>query len=58
MKFSLISTVLAATSVALGTDVHSLTKASFDSFIQEHPLTLAEFFAPWWYVFVVHLLLE
>ncbi|KAK9248587.1 thioredoxin-like domain-containing protein [Lipomyces tetrasporus] len=46
MKVSLISTILAAASIAVASDVVSLTKDNFESFIAEHPLTLAEFFAP------------
>ncbi|KAK9240797.1 thioredoxin-like domain-containing protein [Lipomyces kononenkoae] len=47
MKISLISTFLAAASVAVASDVVSLTKTDFESFVSEHSLTLAEFFAPW-----------
>ncbi|KAK9471347.1 thioredoxin-like domain-containing protein [Dipodascopsis tothii] len=32
---------------AAASDVFTLTKASFDDFIGDHPLVLAEFFAPW-----------
>ncbi|KAK9483659.1 thioredoxin-like domain-containing protein [Lipomyces starkeyi] len=47
MKVSLVSTILAAASMAVASDVVSLTKDDFASFVAEHPLTLAEFFAPW-----------
>lgn len=36
-----------ATSVAAASDVHDLKKTTFDSFVREHDLVLAEFFAPW-----------
>ncbi|KAK9478506.1 thioredoxin-like protein [Lipomyces japonicus] len=47
MKLSLISVLLASTSIVLASDVFSLTADSFDQFIAENSLTLAEFFAPW-----------
>jgi protein disulfide-isomerase A1 len=45
MKTSLIALVLAA--VAAASDVHDLKKDTFDGFIKENDLVLAEFFAPW-----------
>jgi protein disulfide-isomerase A1 len=45
MKSSLIALVLAA--VAAASDVHDLKKDTFDSFIKDNGLVLAEFFAPW-----------
>ncbi|KAK9449854.1 thioredoxin-like domain-containing protein [Limtongia smithiae] len=49
MKFSLLALLVGAVFVfpADASDVVSLTKDNFDSFLAEHPLTLAEFFAPW-----------
>jgi len=38
----------AAACVAAASDVHDLKKATFDSFVREHDLVLAEFFAPWY----------
>ncbi|KAF2177419.1 protein disulfide isomerase [Zopfia rhizophila CBS 207.26] len=34
-------------SLALASDVHELKKDTFKSFVEEHDLVLAEFFAPW-----------
>ncbi|OCK73806.1 protein disulfide isomerase [Lepidopterella palustris CBS 459.81] len=39
--------LLGATSLAIASDVHDLKKDTFTSFIEEHDLVLAEFFAPW-----------
>lgn len=38
---------LAAASDAEITDVHQLQKDTFDKFMEEHDLVLAEFYAPW-----------
>ena len=45
MRYSLGLMGLAA--LACASDVHDLTKDTFDSFVKEHDLVLAEFFAPW-----------
>jgi len=36
-----------ATLASAASDVHDLKKDTFASFVQEHDLVLAEFFAPW-----------
>lgn len=38
---------VAAASLAAASDVTQLTQDSFDGFVKEHDLVLAEFFAPW-----------
>lgn len=38
---------IAAASVAVASDVHDLKTSTFDTFVKEHDLVLAEFFAPW-----------
>jgi len=37
----------AAALAAASSDVHELGKDSFEPFVKEHDLVLAEFFAPW-----------
>lgn len=44
---SLALTLFGASAVVSASDVISLTKKTFDSFMKEHELVLAEFFAPW-----------
>ena len=39
--------VIGAAALATASDVHELHKDTFASFVQENPLVLAEFFAPW-----------
>ncbi|KAF2862194.1 protein disulfide isomerase [Piedraia hortae CBS 480.64] len=39
--------LLGLAALAAASDVHDLTQSSFDGFIKEHDLVLAEFFAPW-----------
>ena len=39
--------LLGAASIASASDVHDLKKDTFPTFIKEHDLVLAEFFAPW-----------
>ncbi|CAK4030702.1 disulfide-isomerase [Lecanosticta acicola] len=39
--------LLAAAGLALASDVHDLTKDTFDGFVAENGLVLCEFFAPW-----------
>lgn len=39
--------LLSAASIAAASDVHTLTKDTFDSFIKENELVLAKFYAPW-----------
>ena len=38
---------LGAAALARASDVHDLKKDTFDDFIKQHDLVLAEFFAPW-----------
>ncbi|KAI7302497.1 hypothetical protein KC315_g16115, partial [Hortaea werneckii] len=45
MKYSFALAGLAA--LATASDVHELTKDTFEPFVKEHGLVLAEFFAPW-----------
>ncbi|RMY70761.1 hypothetical protein D0863_05590 [Hortaea werneckii] len=45
MKYSFALAGLAA--LATASDVHDLTKDTFEPFVKEHGLVLAEFFAPW-----------
>ncbi|KAK3703545.1 protein disulfide-isomerase precursor [Vermiconidia calcicola] len=39
--------LLGLAALAAASDVHDLTKETFDKFVGEHNLVLAEFFAPW-----------
>lgn len=39
--------LLGAAALASASDVHDLKQATFNDFIKEHDLVLAEFFAPW-----------
>ncbi len=39
--------LVGAAAVAAASDVHDLKKDTFNDFIKEHDLVLAEFFAPW-----------
>lgn len=39
--------LIGAAAVASASDVHELKKDTFDSFVKDHDLVLAEFFAPW-----------
>ncbi|KAF2481787.1 thioredoxin-like protein [Neohortaea acidophila] len=39
--------LLGLAALAVASDVHDLTKDTFDPFLKDHPLVLAEFFAPW-----------
>lgn len=39
--------LLGAAALASASDVHDLKKDTFNDFIKEHDLVLAEFFAPW-----------
>ena len=39
--------LIGAAAVASASDVHDLKTDTFPAFIQENPLVLAEFFAPW-----------
>ena len=39
--------LIGAAAVASASDVHDLKKDTFNTFIKEHDLVLAEFFAPW-----------
>ncbi|KPM34187.1 Protein disulfide-isomerase [Neonectria ditissima] len=43
----LMAALAAVASAAEESDVHQLTQATFDEFVKENPLVLAEFFAPW-----------
>jgi len=45
MKYTFALAGLAA--LAAASDVHDLTKDTFDPFVKDHDLVLAEFFAPW-----------
>jgi len=38
---------LGAAALASASDVHDLKKDTFDDFVKENDLVLAEFFAPW-----------
>ena len=38
---------MGAAAVASASDVHDLKKETFEPFVKEHNLVLAEFFAPW-----------
>jgi len=38
---------LGAAALASASDVHDLKKDTFDDFVKENDLILAEFFAPW-----------
>lgn len=39
--------LLGAAALASASDVHDLKKDTFNDFVKEHDLVLAEFFAPW-----------
>lgn len=39
--------IVGAAALATASDVHELKKDTFSDFVQENPLVLAEFFAPW-----------
>ena len=39
--------LIGAAALASASDVHDLKKDTFNTFIKEHDLVLAEFFAPW-----------
>ena len=39
--------LVGAAALATASDVHDLKKDTFTDFVQENPLVLAEFFAPW-----------
>ena len=45
--FALFAASLSIFSPVKASDVLELTAADFDDVISEHPLVLAEFFAPW-----------
>uniref|UniRef100_A0A060T118 Protein disulfide-isomerase n=1 Tax=Blastobotrys adeninivorans TaxID=409370 RepID=A0A060T118_BLAAD len=49
MNFSLktLAVIAAAISSVVGSDVVKLTNDDFEDFVSEHPLVMAEFFAPW-----------
>jgi protein disulfide-isomerase A1 len=40
--------VTALATAAIASDVHALKSDEFRPFVQENPLVLAEFYAPWW----------
>lgn len=47
MRASTIVAGLASVAAVLASDVVDLTRSGFDEFIQDSPLALVEFFAPW-----------
>ncbi|KZZ89473.1 protein disulfide isomerase [Moelleriella libera RCEF 2490] len=47
IAFSLLAAWASLASADDKSDVYQLTKGTFDAFIKENPLVLAEFFAPW-----------
>lgn len=47
MRTSLALSLFGAAASVLASDVEQLTKDTFDGFVKDHDLVLAEFFAPW-----------
>lgn len=45
---SALGLVAALAAVGTASDVHDLKTGTFDSFVTDNNLVLAEFFAPWW----------